>query len=416
MVVFLKWVIVFLICFSFLFEAVLEFLNSREAGKKIPAGLKDLYDQNEYERSLKYEKETSRFGLISGSFRFLVLIIFFFLNGFLKLDEYIRTFQVSEEMVSLLFFGILFFISDILNLPFSIYSNFVIEKKYGFNKMSPGIFIADKIKSYILGVIIGGGLLYLFIIIYKNTGSQFWIYMWIIFSLVGILFSMFYTTWLLPLFNKLTPLPEGKLRKLIEDYCNRAGFKMKDLYIMDGSKRSTKANAFFSGLGRQKKIVLFDTLVNQHTEEEIVAVLAHEIGHSQKRHTRKMMILSLLQMGFMLFLLSWFISNPAFSKVMGAERPVFHFGLIVFILLYSPVSELISILMNWYSRKHEYEADAYAAQTYSGEILSEALKKLSRNNLSNLNPHPCYVFVHYSHPPLYKRLQHINNIKKNDEN
>jgi len=288
----------------------------------------------------------------------------------------------------------------------------VIEEKFGFNKATPKIFIGDKIKTWIITAIIGGGILALVIWFYQLTTEYFWIYTWIIISVFSIFFSMFYSNLIVPLFNKQTPLEEGELKSAIQDFAEKVGFQLENIYIMDGSKRSTKANAYFAGLGKKKRIVLFDTLVNEMTTEEIVAVLAHEIGHYKKKHTLSMIIISIIQMGITLFILSLLINNPLLSSALGASKPSFHLGLLAFGIIYSPVSTLLGLGINVLSRKNEYEADRFAGVNYNADALASALKKLSVKNLSNLTPHPAYVFFHYSHPPLLKRLEALDEIKQ----
>jgi STE24 endopeptidase len=392
---------------SFAGELWLELLNLRHSRKPLPAGLEDVYEESDYRKSMQYETEKARFGLFSMAFSFLLLLGMLLLEGFAYFDQLARLLSSEPRTVSLLFFALLVLAADIINLPFSLYSTFVLEERYGFNKTTVSTFFADKLKAYLLGGAIGGMLLYLFILFYEWAGSSFWIYTWLTFSVFSLLMSMFYASLIVPLFNKLTPLPEGELRTSIEAYCRKNDFTPDNLFVMDGSKRSARANAFFSGLGRKKRIVLYDTLVNSHTTEEIVAVLAHEIGHYKLKHTRTTLVLSLAQMGLMLYLMSWFIGNSEFSYVLGASQPSFHLNLLCFAMLYSPVSEATGLLMNYVSRRHEYEADRYASTTYKGEMLLQALKKLSANNLTNLNPHPAYVFVHYSHPTLLQRMNRL---------
>jgi STE24 endopeptidase len=260
-----------------------------------------------------------------------------------------------------------------------------------------------------LAVIIGGGLFALIIFIYQSTGQYFWLFAWGVISFFTIFITMFYTTFLVPIFNKLTPLPNGELRSAIETYCKKVGFKLNNLFVIDGSKRSAKANAYFSGLGSKKTIVLYDTLIEKHTTEELVAVLAHEVGHYKKKHTLTGTIQGVVQTGVMLFIMSLFLGNPQLSKALGAGESSFHLDILVFGLLYSPLSLILGIISNIISRKHEFEADAYAKETYDGNALGAALKKLSSDNLSNLKPHPAYVFVHYSHPPVLERIRQLNN-------
>lgn len=327
-------------------------------------------------------------------------------------DGWARLLSGNSIFIAILFFGILGFAMDILSTPFSLYDTFVIEEKYGFNKTTLKTFFLDKIKGWFLASIIGGGLLALVVWFYEQTTNMFWIYTWILVSVFMIFMTMFYSTLIVPIFNKQTPLEEGGLRNAIQELCKKVDFKLDNLYVIDGSKRSTKANAYFSGLGAKKRIVLFDTLIEDLTQNEILAVLAHEIGHYKKKHTRTGIIISILQTGLTLFILSLFIGNPKLSGALGSGIPSFHLGLIAFGILYSPISTIIGLGMNSFSRKNEFQADNFAKFNFNGEDLSSALKKLSVKNLSNLTPHPAFVFFHYSHPPLLERLKRLKE-KKN---
>lgn len=408
----LSIIIIFLIT-EYLLERWLDYLNIKNFKPEIPGELNGIYDAGKYKLSMEYEQAKKKISFYSGTLSLIIMLFLLFTGGFAILNNYVLSITNHPIWSCLLFFAILAIASDIINLPFSLYSTFVIEEKFGFNKMTWKTFVSDKIKGYLLGGIIGGGLLALFILFYQQAGSNFWIYAWIVFTLFTLLLTMFYSSWILPLFNKLQPLPEGTLRSAIENYCNKVGFTLDNLFIMDGSKRSAKANAFFSGLGKKKRIVLYDTLVNNHTEDELVAVLAHEIGHYKKKHTRTSFILSVAQMGLMLFIFSRFISSPVLSQVMGSAEISLPLGMIAFAMIYSPVSMLVGIFMNILSRKNEYEADRYAVLTFSGEAMINALKKLSVNNLSNLLPHPYYIFFYYSHPTLLQRLKAIEMTMKN---
>ena len=305
----------------------------------------------------------------------------------------------------LAFFGVLFIASDLFGIPVSLYNNFVIEEKYGFNKMTLKTFVTDKLKGYALAILIGGVVFSLIIWFYQSTGKWFWLYGWITMTVISLFFAKFYTTLIVPIFNKLSPLPEGELKASIEEYCQKVNFPLKKLFIMDGSKRSAKANAYFSGMGKSKSIVLFDTLVDNHSVDELTAVIAHEVGHYKKKHIIQSMVLSTIHTGILFYLFGWLVGNPVLSQALGVGQPSFHIGLLAFSLLYSPISMLIGIAMNLFSRKNEYEADDFAKTTYAGQPLVDALKKLSKNNLSNLTPHPTYVFFNYSHPTLLQRLK-----------
>ena len=297
------------------------------------------------------------------------------------------------------------FANGFISLPFSIFGTFVIEEKYGFNKTSPITFVIDKIKGIFLGGIIGTLILWSIIYIFENYADHFWYLAWAVIFVFMLFMNMFYVDLILPMFNKLKPLQQGELRTAIEDYSKNVGFSLKNIYVIDGSKRSTKSNAFFSGIGPKKTIVLYDTLIENHKTEELVAVLAHEVGHYKKKHTLQGLFFAAIQIGLTLFILNLFITEPKISFALGAETPTFHLGLVAFSVLYSPISEIMGIISSIISRKNEFEADAYAKETYDGEALGTALKKLSVDNLSNLYPHPVYVFVHYSHPPVLKRLE-----------
>jgi len=397
-------IILSIVIFDFLLDRLLDYLNMKNFSPQLPKEAEGIYDAEKYKKSMEYYKVNHRFGLLTSSLGFVVTIAMLLFGGFGWLDRIVRHYTENPVWMAILFFAIIGIASDILSMPFTIYQTFVIEEKFGFNKTTVKTFILDKLKGYLLGAIIGGGLLAIIVIIYEKTGTNFWWMAWAVAAAFMMFATMFYSSIILPLFNKLTPLPAGELRTAIENYCSRVGFKLNNLFMMDGSKRSSKANAFFSGLGPRKKIVLFDTLIEKHTTDELVAVLAHEIGHYKLKHTRKGLLIGLLQTGFMLFVLSLFLGKDELAKALGAGQSSFHINITAFGILFSPMSEIIGILGNILSRKHEFEADYYAKTTFNGALLADALKKLSADNLSNLKPHPAYVFVHYSHPPLLQRL------------
>ena len=402
-------IIICIVLFDFIVDRILDYLNLKNLSVEMPKEAEGIYDAEKYRKSMEYYKVNDRFSMITSTFSLLLLLAMLFFNGFAWIDNYVRSITSNPVWMALLFFGIIGIASDILSMPFALYKIFVIEEKFGFNKMTMKTFFVDKIKGYFLGAIIGGGLLAALVWIYGVTGKYFWLYALGVLAVFMIFATMFYGSVILPLFNKLTPLPEGELRTAIEEYCAKVGFKLDNLFVMDGSKRSAKANAFFSGLGSKKKIVLFDTLIEKHTTDELVAVLAHEIGHYKKKHTKQGLILGLFQSAIMLYILSLFLGNPELSKALGASQSSFYLDILAFGILYSPLSEILGILMNMLSRKNEFEADHYAKETYNAESLSNALRKLSVDNLSNLKPHPAYVFVHYSHPPLLQRLEALRN-------
>ncbi|REJ83610.1 MAG: M48 family peptidase [Bacteroidetes bacterium] len=397
-------IILAIVCADFLLGRLLDYLNNTHIKKELPSAAHGIYDENKYHKFLQYYRARNGFSQITSIFGFIITAILLVSGAFGALDEWLRTFTENPIWLAILFFGVIGLASDIISTPFSVYSTFVIEEKFGFNKTTVRTFIADKLKAYVLAALVGGGLLALLTWIYLSTGTLFWLLAWGTLTLVMIFITAFYTSVLLPVFNKLKPLPEGELRSAIEEYARKNDFRLDDIYVMDGSKRTSRANAFFSGLGKRKKIVLFDTLIEKHTVPELVAVLAHETGHFKLKHTRTGLFAGILQSGIMFYLLGSLLGNPDLTLAMGGTEPAFHLDLLAFGLLYSPVSLLLGIFMNMLSRKHEYEADRFASSTYDGQELASALKKLSVDNLSNLNPHPAYVFVHYSHPPLLSRL------------
>jgi len=401
-------IILIIITLNYLFERFLDYLNSTYWSNTIPSELEDIYNAEEYKKSQDYEKTKQHFSLITESLSFIALLAMLIFGGFSFLDKFVREYTTNPILMALMFFGILALVADILSTPFSIYSTFVIEEKFGFNKTTPKTFILDKLKGLMLGAIIGGGILALIVWIYISTGQWFWLITWAAIGLFMIFITMFYSTLIVPIFNKQTPLEEGELRTAIEEFASKVGFKLNNIFVIDGSKRSNKANAYFSGLGSEKRIVLYDTLIKDHTTDELVAVLAHEIGHYKKKHTLVGIVFSLAQTGLMLFILSLFIGNPLLSQALGADKGSFHMGILAFGLLYSPLSLVLGLVMNVVSRKNEYAADSYAGINFNPEALISALKKLSVNNLSNLQPHPTYVFFYYSHPPLLKRLAALN--------
>ncbi|MFD2516836.1 M48 family metallopeptidase [Salinimicrobium flavum] len=403
----LFYIIVAIIVLDFVIDKVLDALNAAHFNDPVPPSLQDVYKEEEYQKSQEYKKTRYKFGLLSSSFSVALLLAFLFADGFDVVDGIARSVSDNAIVIGLIFFGIIILASDILSLPFSYYSTFVIEEKFGFNKTTRKTFFLDKLKSWGMMIVLGGGILALIIWFYQFAGDNFWWYAWILVAVFSIFLNMFYARLIVPLFNKQTPLEEGSLREKIESYAQKEGFNLEKIFVIDGSKRSTKANAYFSGFGNEKRVTLYDTLINDLEEEEIVAVLAHEVGHYKKHHIIINMIISILTTGFTLWLLSLFVGNPVLSEAMGVEQPGFHIGLIAFGILYSPISEVTGILMNYLSRKFEYQADDFAGTTYRPEPLVSGLKKLSANSLSNLTPHPAYVFVHYSHPPLYKRFQNL---------
>ena len=404
----LFFILIAIIIIEFVIDTTLDVLNAKHYGDKLPEPLQDVYDTEEYLKSQAYKKERFKFSMVSSVFSLVLLLAFFFLDGFAFVDELARQYTDHPILIALIFFGIIMLGSDILTTPFSYYSTFVIEEKYGFNKTTLKTFVLDKIKGWFMLIIVGGALLSLIIWFYQWAGSSFWLYAWAVIAVFSVVMNMFYAKLIVPLFNKQTPLEDGSLRQKIEAYASKVGFKLDNIFVIDGSKRSTKANAYFSGFGREKRITLYDTLINDLKEEEIVAVLAHEVGHYKKNHIIINLITSIALTGLTLWLLSLCIGSPLLSQALGVTTPSFHIGLIAFGILYSPISEITSLLMNFISRAFEYQADNFAKETYAGAPLISGLKPLSKNSLSNLTPHPAYVFMHYSHPTLLQRFRNIS--------
>ncbi len=405
------YIIIGLLVFDFILERFLDYLNTTRWSDTLPDEVKGIYDEEKYRKQQAYEKVNHRFSMLTGSFSFVLIMLMFLFYGFAYVDQWAREISGQPVLTALIFFGILMLASDLLNTPFSVYSIFSIEERFGFNKTTPKTFVLDKLKGWLLGALIGGGLLALIIFIYLKTTHLFWVYVWMVISVFSIFMAMFYSNLIVPLFNKQTPLEEGELKQAINNFAEKVGFKLDNIYVIDGSKRSTKSNAYFTGLGAKKRIVLYDTLIADLGTEELVAVLAHEIGHYKKKHIISSLILGILQTGLMLYIFSLLVDSPALAGAMGVTEPSFHIGLIAFGVLYSPLSDLIGTGMNLLSRKNEYQADAFAAEHYNPDALASALKKLSVKNLSNLRPHPAYVFFHYSHPTLLQRLEALKKTK-----
>ncbi len=389
---------------TFLFEEILEVLNLRHGNRDLPPEIAEFYDRDKYRRSLAYHRELTRFGFITSTLAFTGSMAMLVFGGFGAIDGILRSWTEEPVLLALSFFGVLMLATDLLTLPFQWYSTFVIEQKYGFNKMTVRTFIADKLKGYVLTALIGSLLFFLFMKLLDWLGSDFWIWFGLIAAAFILFVNLFYTSLLLPLFNKLTPLPDGELKTQIEAFARNIKFPLDNIMVIDGSKRSTKANAFFSGIGARKKIILYDTLIKNHSTPELVAVLAHEVGHYKKNHIVWNYFLSIAQVFLTLFILSKMVLNTNLSLALGGSGLAIHLNLLAFGMLYSPISAITGLLMSMYSRKNEFEADAFAREFYDGQALAGALKKLSADNLSNLYPHPAYVFFHYSHPPLLRRL------------
>ena len=404
----LFYILIAFIIIDYVVDKIIDHLNAKHFDDKVPEELNDVYDKKEYLKSQAYKKENYKFSLYTSTFSIVVTLAFFLFKGFAWVDQIARNISDNEIFVTLIFFGIIMLANDFISTPFSYYQTFVIEEKYGFNKSTKKLFFTDKLKGWLLSILLGGGILALIAWFYQKTGDYFWMYTWLFIAVFSIFMTLFYSSLIVPLFNKQTPLENGELRSKIEDFAKKVGFKLDNIFVIDGSKRSTKANAYFSGFGPKKRIVLYDTLIDDLDTNEIVGVLAHEVGHYKKKHVFINMLLSILLTGFTLYILSLLIGNSLLSQALSVEKPSFHIGLIAFGVLYSPISEITGIIMNYISRKFEYQADNFAKEFYDGGSLVSSLKKLSKNSLSNLTPHKASVFVHYSHPTL---LQRVINLK-----
>lgn len=401
--------LVVIVVLFYIIEALLDHLNQSTAHNPLNPKIAHLYDQKEREKSIAYSALRTRFGFVSSTFSTIVMILALSYGWFAILDNWVREIVSNQILISLAFIAGLSLISWVLNLPFQLYSIFKIEAAFGFNKMTVKTFIADSLKGGLVATIFGGGILAVVIWMYQNLGSNFWLAAWLTVSLFSVFMFMFGTTLILPLFNKLKPLEPGELRLEIEKYCRSQGYSIGRLFVMDGSKRSTKANAFFSGLGRSKTIVLFDTLVEKLSTKEVVAVLAHEIGHYKKRHTLSMFLFSLIQSFAIFGLLGWLLSYPELSNALGSSEQSFHLSALAFFILFTPLSMLLGLLNNSWSRHNEFEADTFAKETYEVAPMRSALEKISTDSLANLSPHPLYVAFNYTHPTLLQRINNIEN-------
>ena len=401
-------IIICLVLFNYFFSTILEYINDKNWKTDIPKNMNAFYAKEKYEKARKYSIEKGKISFISSTFSLILVLLLLWFEGYGFIDSFISTKYDGLFIQSGLFFLVLMILNDLIKLPFEYYFTFIIEEKYGFNKTTIRTFFIDKIKKYILSILIGGGILAGTIYLFSYVNNSFWLWLWTGMSIFLILTNMFYAELIVPIFNKLKPLNNGSLKNKIEAYSKKVGYSLSKIYVIDGSKRSSKANAFFSGLGSRKTIALYDTLIEKHSEDELVAVLAHEVGHYKKKHILTSLILSILQLGLMCFLFELCLNEENISRALGSDKVVFHLGLVGFGILYSPIGTIVGIFMNILSRKNEFEADEYAKKTFEGSSLELALKKLSVDNLTNLYPHPLYVFIHYSHPPLLKRLEALS--------
>jgi len=398
---------------NFFLEFISDILNIKSLNPEVPQDFVDIYDKSVYEKSQRYTKAQTKFGIISACFSLFILLVFWFAAGFNSLDLFVRNMGFGPIWTGLIYIGLLLLLKTVLFLPFQLYSTFVLEERFGFNRTRPSTFVLDFVKGLILAIILGGPLLASVLALFGFIGPKAWFYCWLV-VIVFILFVHFIApTWILPFFNKFSPLEDKELKDEILNYAKSVNFSIENISVMDGSRRSSKSNAFFTGFGKHKRIALFDTLIEKHPTVELVAILAHEIGHYKKKHILQGMLLSILHMGVMLFLLSIFLGHQGLFDAFYMEHTSTYAGLIFFGLLLSPIEMVLSVLIHFISRVNEYEADKFAVKTIpnpSDMIL--ALKKLSKTNLSNLTPHPFHVFLNYSHPPVLQRIHAIQSYSK----
>lgn len=400
--------ILFILFITYLIEFTVSFLNIKALTPTLPKEFETIYNDQEYKKSQKYTRAGTSLSLVENSISTLLTVLFLLLGGFNYIDVWARSFEFGPILTGLLFIGLLGLLSFVLHLPFSLYSTFIIEERFGFNRTSLKTYILDIIKGGLLAILLGIPLLSLILWFFINTGNYGWLYCWFGVVAFSILLQFLAPVLIMPLFNKFSPLEDGPLKDKILDYAKKERFKLQGIFTMDGSKRSSKLNAFFTGFGKFRKIVFYDTLINKLNEPEIVAVLAHEMGHYKLKHIVKMLLASIIHTGIMFYFLSLFLNNTELSQAFLMEKTSIYSSLVFFGFLFSPINLLVSILFNAFSRNNEFAADRYAAGTTgSPEALISSLKKLSQANLSNLTPHPAMVFVHYSHPPVLARIENL---------
>ena len=405
-------IILLAIIFDLILNGIADHLNLKMLRSDLPEPFQGIYDPDRYRKSQQYLKVNTRFGWITGTFSTGLMLVFWFGKGFPLLDAWVRSFNYGPVITGLAYMGILVFVKSILSLPFSIYATFVIEERFGFNQTTWSTFVLDLAKGVLLAILIGTPLLAGILLFFEYAGANAWWYCWIAVTLYMLGVQFIAPTWIMPLFNKFTPLEDGELKSSILSYAESINFPIENVYVMDGSRRSSKSNAFFTGFGKHRRIVLYDTLIKQHTTGELLAVLAHEMGHYKKKHILQSMVFGILQMGIMLFLLSLFISYQGLFDAFYMPQKSVYAGLIFFGMLYSPLGFFINMFMQMLSRKNETAADRFSVETTRDpQSMAQALKKLSMNNLSNLLPHPLYVFLNYSHPPVLQRIQAIQAVR-----
>jgi STE24 endopeptidase len=401
---------------DFLLNNISQYLTLKSLSPVLPEEFSGVYDNDRYEKSQNYTRENIKFATIQSALSFIITLLFILCGGFNYIDEFVREYTSHPIFGGLFFIGLLFIMQDFLSLPFNLYQTFRIEKKYGFNKMTPRLYIADKLKGYLLTIILGSLVMGSILYVFEFLGNLAWLTAWIIMTILTFVLPPIYINFIAPLFNKFTPLEDGELRGKLTDYAKKVSFPLKGIFVMDGSKRSTHSNAYFTGFGKNKRIVLFDTLMKAHESDELLGIIAHEVGHYKKKHILKSMIISIIHTGILLYLMSLFINNPHLFSAFKMTHLSVYASLIFFGLLFSPIDIILSVVMNYHSRKNEFEADTYAVETTSnGNAFIDGLKNLSLSNLSNLTPHFITVFLSYSHPPVLERIRNIRELIKNSE-
>lgn len=408
-------VILFVIIGNYLLDIIVEALNVRHTSTGLPEEYKGYYDAEKYKKSQDYLKENTRFEIITDTITTPITVAFILVGGFNFADQIARSLTFGPILTGLVFAAILMLISQTISIPFSIYATFVIEEKYGFNRTTVKTFVLDILKSWMLTAVIGGVVFSIILWLFGKAENWAWVLCWAVVILFQIVLTFLAPVVILPLFNKFYPLEDGDLKRAIEDYAASQHFKVKGVFKMDASKRSTKSNAFFTGFGRFRRVVLFDTLIERHTADELVSVLAHEVGHYKKKHILKSILIWIITTGLMFFVVSLFMNNKGLFAAFKMQNTSIYASLIFFAFLYAPINLLISIFGKILSRRHEYEADKYAVTTYGKpESMISALKKLTVDNLSNLTPHPLKVFLTYSHPPVLERIKSIRDQSGSD--
>lgn len=396
---------------EYLLSLASSILSLRTFSPTLPAEFRDVFDEDKYAQARHYSQTRTYFGFIHSSVDLIILLTFWFSGGFEWFDQVVRTAGYGPLVSGLVYIGSLTLASSLLGLPFRLYSTFVIEARFGFNRTTVGTFASDLLKGLVLGVVLGGLLLAVVLLFFEWAGPLAWLWCWLAATAFMLAIQFVAPTWIMPIFNKFTALEDGELHDAIVNYTRSASFPLQGLFIVDGSRRSSKANAFFTGFGTNKRIGLFDTLVDDYSVQEVVAVVAHEVGHYKKQHIVKSMVLSVAHLGVMFWVLSFFLRQEALFTAFSVTEPSVYTGLLFFGLLFTPVELVLSVLLNVFSRKNEFEADEFSAMTTGdGESLVRALKKLSADNLSNLTPHPVDVFLHYSHPPVLERIRSLHKI------